>query len=54
MEQSDAKLYSCKPIIWTDEPLKILGVWIYTDIQKAMKMNFDVIFQKLYLVTKDW
>ena len=41
MEKLDAKLYSCKPIIWTDEPLEILGIWIYTDIQKVMKMNFD-------------
>ena len=54
MEKSDPKLYSHKPIIWTDEPLKIPGVWIYTDIQKVMKMNFDVLFEKLYLVTKDW
>ena len=54
MEESDAKLYLSKPIIWTEEPLKILGVWIYTDIQKVMKVNFDAIVKKLYNVTKDW
>ena len=26
MEKSNAKLYSCKPIIWTDESLKILDI----------------------------
>ena len=33
--------------------MKILGIWIYTDIQNVMKMNSEAIFKKLYLVTKD-
>ena len=54
MDKLDAKLYSCNPIIWTDELLNILGIWIYTDIQKSMKRNFEANFETLYLVTKDY
>ena len=51
--KSKAQYYSLKPEMWTDK-VKILGIIITNDIQDMVKINYDIVLEKMYNVLNKW
>lgn len=51
---SNAKIYTTKNFVWTNDPINILGVIIANDMHSAFEMNFSPILTKTKAVLKCW
>ena len=44
--RQDAKYITKKVVVWTNEPVKILGVWIHPNQELSNSLNFDGLLKK--------
>ena len=51
---SDAKFITQRTIAWTQEPVKILGIWIHPDSQKLFQYNYFDTLKKCRVILKQW
>ena len=51
---SDAKLITARQMVWTNEPLNILGVCISIEAEETMRLNCDDMVRKVELMLKRW
>lgn len=54
LANTNAKLYSLRPLNWTNEPITVLGVLISNNMQNIVIDNFRPIFTKLDGILKNW
>ena len=54
LRQSNARFYSGKKLQWTNEPIKMLGVYVTEDKQKLIKLNIDPLMSKAQNILKMW
>ena len=54
LRYTNARFYSRKKLIWTDEPVKVLGVYLTVDQNKIISQNYDCIVQKCESIFKMW
>ena len=54
LKDSDAKLYTQKPIQWTNEPVNILGVWIDHNEQYMVELNYKHLLEKTEEILNRW
>ena len=52
--KTNARIYSKLPLIWSDGPVKILGMWIDPDIQTIIKLNHENALKKVEGIFKLW
>ena len=53
-KKSDAKFYTMKELAWTDDPVKILGIWFHPDPLVMEEMNFFRKLNKVETILKTW
>lgn len=51
---TDARFYTTFPLIWSDGPVKVLGVEIYDTWQKTVDNGYNDILMKVANVFKIW
>lgn len=54
IRNSNAKFYSQLPLIWSDGPIKILGILIHNDMQEMIKINYHNMLDKVQNICKMW
>lgn len=54
IKYTNAQFYSRFPLLWSDGPLKILGIYIDNDINKMMELNYNTMFDKFNNVCMMW
>ena len=54
LRNSNAQLYSMKPLNWTDDPINILGILISDDKDTLLELNYDSIITKVRNVLNSW
>ena len=54
LKNSNATLYTQKPLNWTNEPVNILGVWIDHSENEIIKLNYESLVQKTGIVLNSW
>ena len=54
LENTDAQCYSSLPLKWSDGPIKILGIWVGNDIDKAAQYNYHLAVQKAEQICQKW
>lgn len=54
LKNSNAKLYTGKPFVWTNDPIKILGVTIASDIDEMQNLNLEAALEKMWNVCSIW
>ena len=54
LHNSNARFYSRKKLVWTNEPIKILGILIANDRPTLLDRNFDPLLEKTKALTKIW
>ena len=54
LRKSDAKFVSDLPIIWSEGPLKILGISIYPTISETAISNYETIMQSTKKIIDTW
>ena len=54
LKNSDAKLITEKEVVWTNEPVNILGIYAGTDTNKCMSLNYDPLIEKAKTTLKMW
>ena len=54
LKNSDARLYSQKPISWTSDTIKVLGVDIYHDSAKLCEVNYEQLIRKTQEILNSW
>ena len=54
MRKMNAKFYSNKKLIWSDEPLKILGIIVSNSEDEVFKLNFEPVIEKIEMILKMW
>ena len=54
LKNSDAKLYTVRNIVWTELPLKVLGVHIHDSITERIELNFNPLIDKVESVLSLW
>ena len=54
LQNSDAKFYSNRKLIWSDEPIHTLGVHITHDVNKQVKLNIEPLISKTEAILKIW
>ena len=52
--RSNARFYSHRKLIWSDNPIRILGVVLTENLEKICKLNYEEIFVKIESVMKLW
>lgn len=50
---TNAKIYTCKPLAWTNDPINILGVVVSNDMH-VQNENYSVILDKVKTITELW
>ena len=51
---SEARFYTIKPISWTNEPVKILGIWFHPSKQIMVEKNFYKKLDKIQTIIENW
>ena len=54
LRNTNAKLYTQKPLNWSNEPFNVLGVWISDNVDELITMNYDPIITKVQEVLGMW
>ena len=54
IRKTNAKLYSQKPLHWSDGPITILGIEFSTDIEEIFKSNYKKVIIKMENLVKLW
>ena len=54
LENSNAKFYSQKKLVWSNEPLKILGVYVAYSRQKVQELNINPLLDKAKTIIDLW
>ena len=49
-----AKFYSEKPLIWSDNPIKILGVILTDNEHDLLHLNYEPLLQKVDAIFEMW
>ena len=53
-EKTDPKIYTLKPLHWSDSPIRILGSYIDNDMAKVLKYNYDDQLDKVKNILNNW
>ena len=51
---SDVKYYTIKPLCWSMEPVKILGIYFHPDWRQMHRLNFDRTIDKIKSILESW
>ena len=54
LKNTNARLYTQKPLIWTNEPINILGVWIDHSEQRMIDLNYETLLSKSENILRKW
>ena len=54
IKSSNAMLFSQKQVAWTSDFTNVLGVWIHTDIEKAISKNYEELYIKAISTLQKW
>ena len=54
LKNSDARFYSTKNLNWTNEPIKVLGIWIAHSREKRIGLNLDPLIERTESPLKLW
>ena len=54
LKDSDAQIYTGKPIAWTNKPINVLGVWVGTDVKECLHKNYEQMVEKTKNITVTW
>lgn len=54
ISNSNAKIYTTKPLAWTNEPINVLGVRVGNNINALFALNFDNIICKTETILNMW
>ena len=54
MWNSDAQFYTFKPLLWSDGPVKILGILIHAVLDQIIKLNYDPLIHKTESILHAW
>ena len=54
LKNSDAKLYTQKPLQWSGDPFNTLGVWVTDVHEDLIRLNYDPIIIKVKDVLSSW
>lgn len=54
LRNSNARLYTGKPFVWTNEPIVILGGTITPDQNELQLLNFAPVFEKMQTICQVW
>ena len=54
LRNTQARFYSQRKMIWSDKPLKVLGVTLTSNKEELIRLNYDSIFEKIEALTKIW
>ena len=54
LKDSNATFYSRKKIIWTNEPVKVLGIWIHYDLDRCFRLNYEPLIEKTNSILESW
>lgn len=54
IKYTDARFYSNFPLQWSDGPIKVLGIDIYSSWHETLENNFDNILQKAKNTLNSW
>ena len=52
--RTDFKYITKKVVAWTDEPIKVLGIWIHPEWEMVIDANFSKLLKKSESVLKSW
>ena len=52
--ETDAKYYTMKKLFWTNEPVKILGIYFHPDRKKMESKNYGEKMEKIENILKTW
>lgn len=54
LANTNATLYTQKPIAWTNDPVKVLGIDIANDMQEVAQTNYELTISKVESVLRPW
>ena len=54
LKDSDAELYTIKPLKWSDGPIKILGIFLTTNNEDLLSLNYQPLIDKIVNLVKLW
>lgn len=54
LRNSNAKLITRKPFMWSNGPIKILGIYVDHDVNKMLDLNFIPLLDKTRSICKQW
>ena len=54
LKQSDAKLITEREVVWTNNPVNILGIYTGTDLESCMNQNYDPLIEKSRRILNSW
>ena len=54
LRESDARFYTMKQVAWTDDPIKILGVWIFPEWAVMHQLNYENTLKKIDSILSTW
>ena len=54
LRKSDAKFVSDLPIIWSEGPVKILGIQMYSNLTETVRNNYENAIQKVEQIVNAW
>ena len=54
IRESEAKYYTIKKIVWTNKPIKILGIWFHPNYNLMQKVNFEEKLDKIKDLVELW
>ena len=54
LKNSQASLYTNKTVVWTNGPIKVLGVYVDHDINECIRLNYNSTIIKVEAILKRW
>ena len=54
LRDTDAKFYTLKPMLWSDGPVKILGVYVHPNWNIMHELNYDDALKKIASILTKW
>ena len=54
IKHSNAKFYSDRQLNWTNEPIKVLGIWIDHNEDECAKINYEKLINKSRAILAQW
>ena len=54
LQNSDAQIFTRFPLIWSDGPIKILGIDIHPDHEVKISTNYEKIKNKVVNLLRAW